>query len=148
MRVAYGFLLFNYEEFKMANRDSTFGARFIGHLQGNSVSASSRTYTVLATDAVTLFVGDFVTHQGDSALGDDGLYHPVAAQSAASDKITGFVISVNNSRDYENQIYRTASTLRTIEVCDDRSEEHTSELQSHSFISYAVFCLKKKKKKN
>src|ERR1051326_5000993 len=26
-----------------------------------------------------------------------------------------------------------------------RSEEHTSELQSHSFISYAVFCLKKHK---
>src|ERR1051326_3318199 len=25
-----------------------------------------------------------------------------------------------------------------------RSEEHTSELQSHSFISYAVFCLTKK----
>src|SRR5881296_3669706 len=25
-----------------------------------------------------------------------------------------------------------------------RSEEHTSELQSHSNISYAVFCLKKK----
>ena len=29
-----------------------------------------------------------------------------------------------------------------------RSEEHTSELQSQSTISYAVFCLKKKKKKN
>ena len=27
-----------------------------------------------------------------------------------------------------------------------RSEEHTSELQSHVRISYAVFCLKKKKK--
>src|SRR5210317_1145486 len=26
-----------------------------------------------------------------------------------------------------------------------RSEEHTSELQSHSEISYAVFCLKNKK---
>src|ERR1051326_1294510 len=25
---------------------------------------------------------------------------------------------------------------------DDRNGEHTSELQSHSFISYAVFCLK------
>src|SRR5213596_134892 len=25
-----------------------------------------------------------------------------------------------------------------------RSEEHTSELQSHGLISYAVFCLKKK----
>src|ERR1051326_9458093 len=29
-----------------------------------------------------------------------------------------------------------------------RSEEHTSELQLHSFISYAVFCLKKKKQTN
>ena len=27
-----------------------------------------------------------------------------------------------------------------------RSEEHTSELQSHDDISYAVFCLKKKKR--
>src|SRR3546814_4189697 len=29
-----------------------------------------------------------------------------------------------------------------------RSEEHTSELQSLMRLSYAVFCLKKKKKKN
>src|SRR5210317_2335718 len=29
----------------------------------------------------------------------------------------------------------------------NRSEEHTSELQSHSENSYAVICLKKKKKK-
>ena len=29
-------------------------------------------------------------------------------------------------------------------LAENRSEEHTSELQSHSFISYAVFCLKKK----
>src|SRR5881275_208040 len=29
-----------------------------------------------------------------------------------------------------------------------RSEEHTSELQSHGTISYAVFCLKKKKTLN
>src|SRR3546814_1665648 len=31
-------------------------------------------------------------------------------------------------------------------VIDVRSEEHTSELQSLMRISYAVFCLKKKKK--
>src|SRR3546814_8210475 len=30
--------------------------------------------------------------------------------------------------------------------CCDRSEEHTSDLQSLMRISYAVFCLKKKKK--
>src|SRR3546814_5070984 len=33
-------------------------------------------------------------------------------------------------------------------VADRRSEEHTSELQSLMRISYAVFCLKQKKKKN
>src|SRR3546814_1284597 len=32
------------------------------------------------------------------------------------------------------------------DIHDDRSEEHTSELQSLMRISYAVFCLKKKKK--
>src|SRR3546814_4890520 len=34
------------------------------------------------------------------------------------------------------------------EVDTRRSEEHTSELQSLMRISYAVFCLKKKKKQN
>src|SRR6059058_4151554 len=35
-----------------------------------------------------------------------------------------------------------------LDYCErDRSEEHTSELQSRNDISYAVFCLKKKKKK-
>src|SRR3546814_4523840 len=33
-------------------------------------------------------------------------------------------------------------------VCVWRSEEHTSELQSLMRISYAVFCLKKKKQKD
>src|SRR3546814_5485053 len=32
-----------------------------------------------------------------------------------------------------------------VRVSTDRSEEHTSELQSLMRISYAVFCLKKKK---
>src|ERR1051326_8694458 len=31
----------------------------------------------------------------------------------------------------------------TSKQSSERSEEHTSELQSHSFISYAVFCFKK-----
>src|SRR6056300_773889 len=36
--------------------------------------------------------------------------------------------------------------MRVAKPHNERSEEHTSELQSHSEISYAVFCLKKKKK--
>src|SRR3546814_4476870 len=40
-----------------------------------------------------------------------------------------------------------ARAVRATASCPDtRSEEHTSELQSLMRISYAVFCLKKKKK--
>src|SRR3546814_1835090 len=35
-----------------------------------------------------------------------------------------------------------------VQARQSRSEEHTSELQSLMRISYAVFCLKKKKKNN
>src|SRR3546814_10338690 len=35
-----------------------------------------------------------------------------------------------------------------VEPVDERSEEHTSELQSLMRTSYAVFCLKQKKKNN
>src|SRR3546814_5188224 len=45
---------------------------------------------------------------------------------------------------------RAASSARRLlqGVVRQRSEEHTSELQSLMRISYAVFCLKKKKKKS
>src|SRR3546814_7810560 len=38
--------------------------------------------------------------------------------------------------------------LAILAMCAGRSEEHTSELQSLMRISYAVFCLKKKKYKS
>src|SRR3546814_2859161 len=41
----------------------------------------------------------------------------------------------------------TTPQERRITVTQGRSEEHTSELQSLMRISYAVFCLKKQKKK-
>src|SRR3546814_4419821 len=40
-----------------------------------------------------------------------------------------------------------SSTVATVPMKYGRSEEHTSELQSLMRISYAVFCLKKKRKK-
>src|SRR3546814_18404239 len=40
---------------------------------------------------------------------------------------------------------RPAASGRPTRGAADRSEEHTSELQSLMRISYAVFCLKKKK---
>src|SRR3546814_13404009 len=41
-----------------------------------------------------------------------------------------------------------ATTILKIRSSSGRSEEHTSELQSLMRISYAVFCLKKKKDKH
>src|SRR3546814_7332720 len=42
----------------------------------------------------------------------------------------------------------TVDEMRWPLLAVDRSEEHTSELQSLMRISYAVFCLKKKTNKN
>src|SRR3546814_7515648 len=44
-------------------------------------------------------------------------------------------------------LFRTSDLHLPAAAKKERSEEHTSELQSLMRISYAVFCLKKKKKK-
>ena len=47
----------------------------------------------------------------------------------------------------EEKLSAETGTLANSQVMNkiiDRSEEHTSELQSRETISYAVFCLKKK----
>src|SRR3546814_6657871 len=64
---------------------------------------------------------------------------------------------VHDPRNYAQNILTAARTLEQINnqirqlqnqatsLINERSEEHTSELQSLMRISYAVFCLKKKK---
>src|SRR3546814_10233241 len=44
------------------------------------------------------------------------------------------------------RLHRPDGSVRHVELCaaPERSEEHTSELQSLMSISYAAFCLKKK----
>src|SRR3546814_2003393 len=54
--------------------------------------------------------------------------------SAASRRLVGKLLPGFQSR-----------AMRTVSNTESRSEEHTSELQSLMRISYAVFCLKKKK---
>src|ERR1051326_5910816 len=43
---------------------------------------------------------------------------------------------------------QTVGHYTILQRIGSRSEEHTSEVQSHSFISYAVFCFQKKKLAN
>ena len=73
----------------------------------------------------------------------------VAGREALLKKVTQYMqedagqLSWQHTKDLMNQ----KATLEQMAQNSQRSEEHTSELQSHSFISYAVFCLKKKKNK-
>src|SRR3546814_3823735 len=55
--------------------------------------------------------------------------------------------SATQGRKSASRVLRLRYSARfIIGVAPQRSEEHTSELQSLMRISYAVFCLKKKKK--
>src|SRR3546814_3480124 len=52
----------------------------------------------------------------------------------------------DDMRSFGDNLLRTLNAVRERVGDMYRSEEHTSELQSLMRISYAVFCLKKKKK--
>src|SRR3546814_3651946 len=73
--------------------------------------------------------------------GNQNIYRDTAAQHAISVDKMRSVLKLVTSRILE-QHDAGPGHLRT------RSEEHTSELQSLMRISYAVFCLKKKKNNN
>src|SRR3546814_4432984 len=62
-------------------------------------------------------------------------------------QFAGFVLQHDRNAvaDREGQLVCLADEFLLFAV---RSEEHTSELQSLMRISYAVFCLKKKKRSN
>ena len=87
---------------------------------------TSKTYTGLAGDPA------FSAALGALVLGDS-----VEAERIAAVATPGGTGAVRQGFE----LVRLASPGATVWV---RSEEHTSELQSHSLISYAVFCLKKK----
>src|SRR3546814_1171863 len=77
-----------------------------------------------------------------------------AARMEADVRLLTRLAAVAEDRSPEIARYRPVEFLRTFgrnlawEMDLARSEEHTSELQSLMRISYAVFCLKKKKISN
>src|SRR3546814_6872633 len=68
--------------------------------------------------------------------------------------MAGQIISIATPESYESQLHQEGKVIASFperralidrQLQEQRSEEHTSELQSLMRISYAVFCLKKKK---
>src|SRR3546814_6926319 len=79
----------------------------------------------------------------------------VAPFTSKDNPIGNFRRSSQDERSFDKSFLRPDSgsaaedlLTRVPESRGPRSEEHTSELQSLMRISYAVFCLKKKNKKN
>src|SRR3546814_3760280 len=77
---------------------------------------------------------------------------PRRVRKALEQALSLVSIELDNSlgtmlKEFEQELFRLADLARTpgVESSYMRSEEHTSELQSLMRISYAVFCLKKKK---
>src|SRR3546814_1128413 len=82
------------------------------------------------------------------------LFRSPAPVRPDDDAVTGFVFKVqaNMNPAHRDRIAFTrlcsGKFERGMRLTQGRSEEHTSELQSLMRISYAVFCLKKKKQKS
>src|SRR3546814_4815483 len=94
---------------------------------------STRTDTLFPY--TTLFRSDLADLNGIGANGDDSEFELRRAEFALKGKGPGgleWVVGYDAKAD----------------KFLDRSEEHTSELQSLMRISYAVFCLKKKKQQH
>src|SRR3546814_1782404 len=82
---------------------------------------------LLLIAVLALFVGTGVPHASMATIGA-----PLSAGSAAI--LAGVPLMISLFLGIES----------AVEIGEERSEEHTSELQSLMRISYAVFCLKKK----
>src|SRR3546814_10836358 len=88
-------------------------------------------------------------------VGSEGTLRSLREEMAAASLIALsalFAFSILGSISASAASFRNASSFMPVGTCCSstffsavRSEEHTSELQSLMRISYAVFCLKKKK---
>src|SRR3546814_7948266 len=87
-----------------------------------------------ALPTLVIVAGIIVAHQLAGLIG-------IAFAATAMLALAGMVVAL----DAYGPVTDNAGGIAEMSHLDDRSEEHTSELQSLMRISYAVFCLKKKK---
>jgi hypothetical protein len=106
----------------MANLDTPFGFKPVGHLLGVPWSAKIRTYYVPATDATAMFKGDAVKSAGSA---DATGKFPTVAQAAATNVIRGVIVGFGDNPhvgihpDNPTRDYRPASTAMYVFVVDD-----------------------------
>lgn len=105
----------------MANVNSAFGLRPVGHISGGGYTGRVRTYIAPASYATDLFVGDPVIATGTAVAGTSGgAYQQVnRATAGATNQITGVVVGFEPTPAIVDTGYGAASTLRKVYVNDD-----------------------------
>lgn len=106
----------------MANTDTPFGFKPVGHLLGGSWNGKANVYYVPATNNAILGIGDAVKSNGGSDA--TGKYAGVI-RAAAGDAIRGVVIGIGDNPytmthpDTPNRSYLPISTAAYVLVVDD-----------------------------
>ena len=106
----------------MANSDTPFGFKPVGHLLGAPWNGKVNTYYVPATDSTAIFKGDAVKSAGSA---DATGKFPSVAQATAGAAIRGVVVGFGDNPytmihpDTPNVDYRAASTAMYVFVVDD-----------------------------
>src|SRR3546814_1116135 len=121
----------------------------------SDVCSSDLQLAQLLADLVGQFAGG-AQHQrlGADGFGVNRLQHAQAERgglAAAGGRLRDHVAAFEDRGQclrLDRGQFRVAQGFKAGRQGGGRSEEHTSELQSLMRISYAVFCLKKKKKHN
>jgi hypothetical protein len=108
----------------MANRDAPFGLQPVRYYNGSAWNGAVKPYYVPASDNTAIFIGDPITHVGDSNDNEVLGYAPGTLMEVTrttvgdGNAITGVVVGVQMVTA-ESTIYRAASTERVLFVCDD-----------------------------
>src|SRR3546814_7091885 len=89
------------------------------------------------TNLVRVFIGHYRGGVGSTTVATAMVFGSVSGSAAATVSAIGRIMYPELRKNGYSERFSIG-----------RSEEHTSELQSLMRISYAVFCLKKKKNKN
>src|SRR3546814_1938419 len=101
--------------------------------------------TALTTEHVTVTLRDWLEQNVEGWRNVEVKPLNVALGSGFSAEIFFVDVAYADDRGRQEQSLVVRRQPTDFEVVLGRSEEHTSELQSLMRISYAVFCLKKKK---
>src|SRR3546814_2948300 len=100
-----------------------------------------------STRTDTLFPYTTLFRSRGGALGEEDVAQGLRLRSGNElREQRAFLLLSLVDRQFGRGLHRLNAGLGCLEPSDLRSEEHTSELQSLMRISYAVFCLNKKKK--